>query len=66
MIITDHAALKLLGKNSNLEGKLIQFTKQLLWYQYEIIFHPGQQNWLANILYRDVWVKEINNTKELR
>ena len=66
VILTNHAALTSLGTKANLDGKLLRFAERLSSYQYEIVFRPGQQNWLANMLSRACWVEELSETEESR
>lgn len=58
--MTNNAALTLLWTKANLEGKMLRYNKHLLLYQYEIVFCPGRQNWLTNMLSCAVWVKEVS------
>lgn len=50
VIVTNHAALTSLKAKANSEGKMLQYAEQLSSYQYSIVFCPGSQNWLANML----------------
>ena len=51
-IITDHAPLKALRTKSNLEGRLLKLAEKLSAYDYDIIYRPGKENVVADLLSR--------------
>lgn len=51
-VVKDHAPLKALCTKANLEGRLMRFAEKLAVYNYDIIYRPGKENTMANLLSR--------------
>lgn len=52
LVVTDHAPLKALRTKKNLEGRLMRFAEKLAVYDYDIIYRPGKENAVADLLSR--------------
>ena len=52
LIVTNHNLLKALRVKANLEGRIIQFAEKLSSYDYNIVYRPGKENVLADLLSR--------------
>lgn len=50
LIVTNHAPLKALRTKNNLEGRLLRFAEKLAGYNYNIIYRPGKENAMADLL----------------
>lgn len=52
VVITDHAPLKALRTKANLEGRLLSFAEKLASYDYDVVYRPGKDNVVADLLSR--------------
>ena len=63
-VVTDHSALKALMQKENLEGRLLRWAEYFQKYDYEIIFRPGRDNVLADMLSRNLNVQSIVESED--
>ena len=60
----DYSSLKVLMQKENLEGRLLRWAKYLQEYDYKIIFWPGKNNVLADMLSRNLNIQSIVESKD--
>ena len=54
-VITDHRALTSFMSSHTLNRRLHSWAVQLWDYDFEVIYHPGDQNEEADSLFRQAW-----------
>ena len=52
VVVTDHSALRALRTKEQLDGRLQRFAEKLSYYDYDIVYRPGKDNVVADLLSR--------------